>query len=305
MRPGWHATQTVPSRLYATDAIVLSRFDLGEADRVLTLLTPELGKIKVIAKGIRRPTSRLGGTLEPFAELRLNLARGRTFDVVTGVAVVRAFLHLRDALEPTATAWYFAELVDRSLEERHSAEPLYLLLRRAYELLDAGMAAGRVARWYEMRLADELGVRPEVDRCVECDRVLEAHETFRWVPPLGGVLCMRCPGPPVGRTSLGLEALKLLKAYQRLDVEALASLRVPSGVEREVETAMREFLRFTLERDTRSLAFLDEVREPLRPRSTEPERLSTSGEALETASAPPLDTASAPPTPEPALRPAG
>ena len=72
----------VPRR-YTTDAIVLSRFDLGEADRVLTLITPAGGKLKAIAKGIRRPTSRLGGSLEPFAELTVALARGRTFDVVT------------------------------------------------------------------------------------------------------------------------------------------------------------------------------------------------------------------------------
>ena len=68
-----------------TDAIVLSRFDYGEADRIMTLLTPVQGKFKAIAKGVRRPTSRLGGALEPLAELRVALARGRTFDVVTQV----------------------------------------------------------------------------------------------------------------------------------------------------------------------------------------------------------------------------
>ncbi len=249
-----------PSRLYVTDAIVLSRFDYGEADRILTLITPLEGKLKAIAKGIRRPTSRLGGSLEPFAELRVALARGRTFDVVTQVSVSHAWLRLRDSLESAATAWYLAELADRSLEERHAAEPLYSLLRRAYELLDGGLAAGRVARWFEMHLADELGMRPEVDRCVECDRVLEPDESFRWVPPLGGVLCERCPGPPAARTALSIDALKLLKAYQRMDVEALAAIRVALPIEREVETAMREFVRVALERDPRSLAFLDEVR---------------------------------------------
>jgi DNA repair protein RecO (recombination protein O) len=255
-------------RRYVTDAIVLSRFDLGEADRVLTLITPEFGKLKAIAKGIRRPTSRLGGSLEPFAELNVALARGRTFDVVTEVRVGHAWLRLRDRLESTATAWYLAELADRSLEERHEAQPLYALLRRAYELLDAGMAPGRVARWYEMHLADELGQRPEVDRCVECDRMLEATESFRWVPPLGGVVCGRCPGPPAGRAGLSLDALKLLKAYQRLDIEAIASLRLADGVESEVETAMREFMRIALERDPRSLAFLDEVRSRPAPASS-------------------------------------
>ena len=258
------ARMPIPRR-YTTDAIVLSRFDLGEADRVLTLITPGIGKLKAIAKGVRRPTSRLGGSLEPFAELTVALARGRTFDVVTQVSVGHAWLNLRDSLESAATAWYLAELADRSLEERHAAEPLYTLLRRAYELLDAGMAPGRVARWYEMHLLDELGVRPEVDRCVECDRVLEAEERFRWVPPLGGIVCERCPGPPHDRTSLSLDALKLVKAYQRLDIEAIAGLRIAAAAEREVETALREFVRHALERDARSLAFLDEVRhEPVR-----------------------------------------
>jgi DNA repair protein RecO (recombination protein O) len=249
----------VPRR-YVTDAIVLSRFDLGEADRVLTLITPGVGKLKAIAKGIRRPTSRIGGSLEPFAELQVALHRGRTFDVVTEVRVGHAWLNLRDSLEGAATAWYIAELADRSLEERHAAEPLYALLRRAYELLDAGMAPGRVARWYEMHLLDELGVRPEVDRCVECDRSLEPTEAFRWVPPLGGVLCGRCPGPPQERTALTLDGLKLLKAYQRLDAEGLAGLRLAEAVEREVEADLRDFLRYVLEREARSLAFLDEVR---------------------------------------------
>jgi DNA repair protein RecO (recombination protein O) len=251
-----------PPRRYSTEAIVLSRFDLGEADRVLTLITPGAGKLKAIAKGIRRPTSRLGGSLEPFAELTVALARGRTFDVVTEVRVGHAWLRLRDSLESAATAWYLAELADRSLEERHAAEPLYALLRRAYELLDAGMAPGRVARWYEMHLADELGVRPEVDRCVECDRVLEADGRFRWVPPLGGVLCDRCPGPPHDRTGLSLDALKLLKAYQRQDVEAISGLRLAVATEREVESALRDFLRIAMDRDARSLAFLDEIRTP-------------------------------------------
>ena len=247
-------------RRYTTEAIVLSRFDLGEADRVLTLITPGIGKLKAIAKGIRRPTSRLGGSLEPFAELTIALARGRTFDIVTQVSVGHAWLNLRDDLESTATAWYLAELADRSLEERHAAEPLYALLRRAYELLDAAMAPGRVARWYEMHLLDELGVRPEVDRCVECDRVLESDERFRWVPPLGGVVCERCPGPPHDRSGLSLEALKLIKAYQRLDIEAIAGLRQAEGTEREVEAGLREFVRQALERDARSLPFLDAVR---------------------------------------------
>jgi DNA repair protein RecO (recombination protein O) len=250
--------------MYKTQAIVLSRFDLGEADRVLTLLTPHDGKLKAIAKGVRKPSSRIGGSVEPFAELQLVLVHGRTFDVITQASVVEAWLRLRDRLESAATAWYLGELAERAVEERGAAYPVYALLRRAYQLLDDGMAPGRVARWYEFGLADALGMRPETDRCVECDRPLEETERFRWVPALGGVLCATHPGPPAETSSLSLAALKLLRAYRRLDIEALAALRLPAAVETEVEDALRHFIRYVLERDPRSLAFLDEVRHPRR-----------------------------------------
>jgi len=247
-------------RVYQTPAIVLSRFELGEADRVLTLLTPHDGKLKAIAKGVRRQRSRIGGAVEPFAELHLVLARGRTFDVVTSATVGHAWLRLREGLESTATAWYMGELAERAVEERAGAYPVYALLHRAYQLLDDGMAPARVARWYEFGLADALGMRPEVERCVECDRVLEPAEGYRWVPQLGGVLCHAHLAVPAEQSALSLAALKLLRAYRRLDIEAIAALRQPPAVELEVERALRRFVRHMLERDPRSLPFLDEVR---------------------------------------------
>jgi DNA repair protein RecO (recombination protein O) len=246
--------------MYKTQAIVLSRFELGEADRVLTLLTPHDGKLKAIAKGVRRPGSRIGGSVEPFAELHLVLVHGRTFDVITQASVGEAWLRLRDRLESAATAWYIGELAERAVEERAFAYPIYALLRRSYQLLDDGMAPGRVARWYEFGLADALGMRPEVDRCVECDRQLEENEQFRWVPALGGVLCEHHPAPPTEQVLLSLAALKLLKAYRRFDIEAISALRLPPQVELEAEGALRRFIRHVLEREPRSLAFLDEVR---------------------------------------------
>jgi DNA repair protein RecO (recombination protein O) len=258
-RPRYASDMGAP-RTYRTKAIVLSRFELGEADRVLTLLTPHDGKIRAIAKGVRRPGSRIGGAVEPFAELELLLARARTFDVVTQAQVAQAWLRLRDHLTATATAWYLGELAERAVEERAGAWPVYALLRRSFQLLDDGMDPDRVARWYETGLADALGVRPEVERCVECDRVPGESERYRWAPSLGGLLCERHPSPPTEVRELSLDALKVLRAYRRLDIEAIAALRLPAEVEAEVEGLMRRFVRHVLEREARSLAFLDEVR---------------------------------------------
>ena len=102
---------------------MLAHFDLGEADRIITLLTPEDGKIRAVAKGVRRPKSRIGGSVEPFAELDAVLARGRNLDVITQVGVAHAWLALRDRLELTATAWYIGELADRAVEERAGPHP--------------------------------------------------------------------------------------------------------------------------------------------------------------------------------------
>src|SRR4029450_5523475 len=109
----WYRREVPIPRRYTTDAIVLSRFDLGEADRVLTLITPGGGKLKGIAKGGRRPPCGRGGSRERFAELTGALARGRTFDVVTQVSVGHAWLNLRDSLESAATAWDLAGLAGR------------------------------------------------------------------------------------------------------------------------------------------------------------------------------------------------
>ena len=118
-----------------------------------------------------------------------------------------------------------------------------------------------MARWFEFGLADALGMRPEVERCVECDRVLEEDETV----PLGAragrhdVLAATCRRR-LSRCVLSLAALKLLRAYRRLDIEAHRRPAPAAAVEAEVELALRRFIRNVLEREPRSLAFLDEVR---------------------------------------------
>ena len=157
--------------------------------------------------------------------------------------VRHAWLALRDRLESTATAWYVGELSDRAVEERAGAHPVYGLLRRACQLLDDGWRPAASRAGSSSGLADALGVRPELDRCVECDRMLEEDERFRWVPALGRrALPATIPPPPTEQRPLSLDALKLLRAYRRLDVEALAALRLPAEAEAEVESVLRRYI---------------------------------------------------------------
>lgn len=125
-------------RLYRVEAIVLKRSDFGEADRLLTLYTPDRGKLRAIAKGARKPSSRKSGHVELFTHSTLLLAKGRHLDIVTQADTLDAFLPLRENLERLGYAYYLAELVDQFAEENVENHPLFDLLRRALGWLGDG-----------------------------------------------------------------------------------------------------------------------------------------------------------------------
>ncbi|MCB0125018.1 MAG: DNA repair protein RecO [Caldilineaceae bacterium] len=124
------------SRVYRSHAIVLSRRDHGEADRVVTLFTPALGKQEWIAKGIRKTTSRKAGHLELFTHTSLLVAKARTWDIITEAATVESFRHLRTNLESIAQASYLCELVATFTEQDDDNLPLWDLLLLALRALD-------------------------------------------------------------------------------------------------------------------------------------------------------------------------
>ncbi len=128
-------------RVYTTDALILKRMDYGEADRILTLFTPGRGKIRAIAKGARRTTSRIAGHVELFTRSQLQLAAGRDLHIVTQGESRERFPHLRAGLWHATTAYYLAELIDKFTEEHSEYAGLYTLLIESLRRLDDDAAA--------------------------------------------------------------------------------------------------------------------------------------------------------------------
>jgi DNA repair protein RecO (recombination protein O) len=247
-------------RVYKTEAIVLRTMDLGEADRVLTVLTPRLGKLRVIAKGVRRPRSRIGGALQPFSDVQLVLAVGRTFDVVTSSALEDPHLGLRNDLHSTAAAWYLVELADRFCEGAADSHEAFRLLAQGLAALDAGSEVARevVARWYELALLDAMGFRPELTRCLECGADIEPDGN-RYAAASGGVVCPLCAPAATTARPISADALKVMRHLQRSPLVGVLRLRVPAPVHREVERLLHATVSAVLERELRSRDFLDEV----------------------------------------------
>ncbi len=247
-------------RVYKTEGIVLRTMDLGEADRVLTVLTPRLGKLRLIAKGVRRQRSRIGGALQPFSDVQLVLAVGRTFDVVTSSSLEDPHLGLRNDLHSTAAAWYVVELADRFCEGAAESHQAFRLLAQALSALDAGPDVARevVARWFELALLDAMGFRPELAQCLECGGRIEP-EGNAYSPVGGGILCPACTHGSHGARPISSDALKVLRHLQRSPLVGVLRLRLSRPVHREVERLLHATVSAVLERELRSRDFLEEV----------------------------------------------
>ncbi|HEX78456.1 MAG TPA: DNA repair protein RecO [Dehalococcoidia bacterium] len=244
-------------KIYKTEAIVLKRSRLGEADSLLTLYTPYLGKIRAVAKGALRPKSKLGGHVELLSHSQMLLARGQNLDIVSQCQTLDSFLPLRDDLWRISCAVYLAELVDRFTEEHLENYPLFRLLLDSLRWLCWARDGGLVLRYFEIHLCHHLGYRPELGRCLGCGAPLQPRPSF-FSPASGGVLCPRC-GPGLARP-LSLNALKVLRYLQRSSPAAASKLKLTPELSAEVEGVLRGYLRYLLEREVKSAAWLDELR---------------------------------------------
>ncbi len=245
-------------RLYQTEGIVLKRSDFGEADRLLVLFTPGGGKLRLLAKGVRKVPSRKAGHVEPFMRSRFLVARGRSLDIVTQAETVDAYLGLRESLELTTYACYLAELVDAFCEEGEENEALYRLLSYALGRLAAGDGPALLARFFEVKLLGLVGYRPELQRCVACGATHEPARVFLSLNE-GGMRCPRCGRSAPATLEVTLGAFKVLRYLQGQEYPAVRALRLRPATAREVEQVLRRYLAFILERGLKSAEFLSLV----------------------------------------------
>ncbi|MDD3948538.1 MAG: DNA repair protein RecO, partial [Anaerolineaceae bacterium] len=202
------------SRSYRAQAIVIKHREFGEADRILCLYTLEKGKIQAIAKGVRKPKSRKAGHLEPFTQVTLQLAKGRTWDVVTQAETMRNFQNIREDLKLTAQAAYVLELLDRFTYEEGENRLLYNLVLETLARLENGIAPGLAVHYYEVHLMDILGFRPQLRQCVVCGEEIQAEDQY-FSAKLGGVVCPRSHTGDPGAWPVSMDARRYLRFFQR------------------------------------------------------------------------------------------
>jgi DNA repair protein RecO (recombination protein O) len=255
------------ARSFRVEAVVLRHSDWGEADRLLTLYTLEMGKVRALAKGARKPRSRKAGHLEPFTRAALQLARGREILLVTQADTLDAYTVFRDDLLLTTYAAYVVELLDRFTYEEGENRALYkLLVSTLARLGNRDSSSGLlyspdlVMRYYEMRLLDLLGFRPQLFQCAGCGEEIQPQDQY-FSAEAGGVLCPNCGPQNAGARHISLQALKYLRHFQRSNFSEAARAQPGALANREIETLMHYYLTYLLERGLNTPAFLRRLRQ--------------------------------------------
>lgn len=246
-------------RLYQTEAIVLRHQNLGEADRVLSLLTPNHGKVRAIAKGVRKPLSRKSGHLELFSRARVMVARGRDLDIISQAELVEPYAALRDDLVRLSYAAYFVELADSFVGERDENRPMFNLLAAGLGWLCSAEDLRVTARYYELRVLERAGFRPELHNCVVCSKPIVAEDQYISFADGGAV----CPtdGKDHPRTSrITMSGLKVLRFMQTRDYASVESLGLRPQLHTELEQLLSYALTYNLERRLKSTAFIHRLR---------------------------------------------
>lgn len=247
-------------RVYRTEAIVLRRTNFGEADRLLTAFTPDRGKLRLIAKGARKPGSRKSGHVELFTHSQFLVAVGRELDIVTQAETLEPFLPLREDLLRTTYAYYLAELADAFMAERDENRPLFELLKDAFGWLCTAQDLPLVARYYELHLLGLAGYQPRLFVCGGCKEQLKPESNYLSAAD-GGVFCRECGYDRMGAMELTVNALKVLRFLQTREWETCRMLRLSSASHAEIEQAMHHYIRYYLERKLKSVDFIHHLQQ--------------------------------------------
>ncbi|MGE5544592.1 MAG: DNA repair protein RecO [Bacillota bacterium] len=227
-----------------TDALVLKAFDLRETDQLLTLFSRELGKIPVVAKGVKKPQSTLRGLVQPFCYSQFYITRSGEMYLITQGRINEFFGNIREDLDKTLQALYILELLDKSTVDRDPNPPLLSLTLQVLRYMEDNLMSPLCLRFFEVKLLGHAGFAPVLDRCCNCHK---ADNLTHFIPASGGAICSDCV--TAGEASRVLPAtLAALRTLQQNGTAIIPRLRLSPPVLEQMEKVMEGYLEYYLER---------------------------------------------------------
>ncbi len=220
---------------FQSSSLVLRSYDYAEADRILVLFTRQAGKLRAVAKGVRKNKSKLAGSLNllTLADLQFYGREQQALVRITQAQVITAYPHLKKNLDALAQASRMAELVDAATEEHQPLPELYQLLLQALAILEAGLSPRHLAVWFEIHFWERLGFGLNLESCYQCQ---VKDEKMSFDLEAGGLVCHNCS--PHGTPAISVGARRLMMKVMAMDPRHFQRLQIQPRLEKEV----REFL---------------------------------------------------------------
>tara|TARA_B100000700_G_C15062854_1_gene867130 strand:+ start:8340 stop:9149 length:810 start_codon:yes stop_codon:yes gene_type:complete len=246
-------------RVVKTSAIVLGHRRLGDADRIVTMVTPQYGKVDAVAKGALRPKSKLAGHVEPLTLTEVSLAHGRSLDIITQAQTLNAYLPIKSDLQKMSTAFYLLELTNRFLIEDVDARQIFELLDISLLRLSDRKKSQLVTRVFEFSLLRIIGVKPELMKCVITGEDVDADKCY-WSVRQGGVIHAKASENVFDARLLESRVIRVLRAIEFLSFEEICRIKIDPELSIMLETMMIEFIQIQSELIIKSPSFMGEVR---------------------------------------------
>jgi len=247
-------------REYETEALVIRKTKLGEADSILTLFTPRLGKIQGFARSLRKPKSKMAGHLELLTHSNVSFTRGHNIDTIVGAQTINAFLPIKNDLWLMSCGLYISELVNQFTAEHQEHYEVFQLVIETLGQLTQAENKDLLLRYFELHLLENSGYRPQLRECVACHKQLEPQTNY-FNHLGGGMLCPDCARIHPAVFPLSLNAQKVMRLLQGNDFGVAARLKMTDELSREMELCLNGYLKHLLEKDIKSAAWLDTLRD--------------------------------------------
>jgi DNA repair protein RecO (recombination protein O) len=240
-----------------TKAIVIKSQSLGELDKIISFYTSDFGKVRAVARGIKRPKNRYGGSLEllNYGDLIFFFRPHKDLQIINSFDILDSFDTLKGDLTKTAYAFYIAELLDATGVEGEVNNFVFRLTLQVLSNIKNITHPELLVHAYELQLLTLMGFKPQLNKCVGCSNNI-VGKTFRFSPSLGGMLCSNCFYKDASAFSLSRGTCELMKKMQTLDLSLMKRVSASDTVKHELKKALLTFTSYQLERQFKSLDFI-------------------------------------------------
>ena len=240
-----------------TKGIVVKRMNYGEADRILTILTVDHGKIKAIAKGSRKILSKLGGSLEPFCLVDFMFHEGRNFYIVTAAAVISHFEKIHTDIDKTAKAFYIGELLDKFLEEKQNHPEVFELFKKYLQELESADDPILIPV-FSAKILEAVGFKPEVAECLHCRAKLLPVQNY-WDDVEGGVICQTCHDKFGHGGKISNDVIKILRLIFSQKFSVGSKINIAPSYKKQTAEVLENYVEGIVEKELKSKKFMKDM----------------------------------------------